>query len=261
MTQARTWYDDVRAFRGPQQRRGGGIVHAPDHVGPRTGGVDDRERADLVHGARQQVAHGRTTHSAVGFQKGGYLRVIRDVRAGARGVPHRGEGEPPVIGLGVVIQRRAPQLAIPQPRLRAAHLARREPAVTVHVAERGQGIVQPHPGPEAPGRHAAAAIGRKQERQGAHQVRRDAQENAAFATRLEDETEVVLLEVAQPSVHQARRPGAGAPGKISLVHQRGPKPSQRGIPRDAGPRHAATDDEEVDRLAAHVLERGGACSK
>jgi len=77
---------------------------------------------------------------------------------------------------------------------------------------------------------------REDERQRAHEVRRDPLQHGALAQGLEHQPEVAVLEIADAAVHQAARPAAGAPGQVALLQQDGAQAAQGGVPRDAGPR-------------------------
>ncbi len=86
-------------------------------------------------------------------------------------------------------------------------------------------------------------------------MRRDAHQDPSLAARLEDEVELSVLEVAQSAVHEPRRAAAGATGEVLLLDERHVQPAHRRIPRDAGARHAATDDQHVEVIALQHIER------
>ena len=128
----------------------------------------------------------------------------------------------------------------------------------VGVAESRERIVEPHAGPQLPGRHAPASKHREQEAQRAHQVGRDGEQHPPLARCFQHQTEIEVLEIAQAAVDQPRRTGARASAEIAGVHQRGTETAQGRVARDAPARDPAADHEQVHRLRLHRLQRRGA---
>ena len=204
VAQAPARHGHVRPFGEPQDRRRVRIVELPEPVGPGAGRVHHHIRADVCGLARQYVAHDRTAHSSVGPEQRRRLDIIGRERPGANGAAHRCNDQAGVVGLRVVIQRRADETAVPQPRLDAPHLLGAEPAMPAHVAEYRQQIVQPHAGAQLPRRNPAAAIDGKEERERPHQMRRDPEQHLPFVTCFEDQVERALLEIPDAAVDEAR---------------------------------------------------------
>ena len=202
VTEAALRHGDVRALGEPQQRLRRRIVQAAQLVRPRAGRVHYDQRAHGVRAARERVAHGGPPGPPVRLGQTRGLGVIRDERARLRGAPHRRDHETRVVGLRVVVERRAAQRPLPQSRLEPQHGLASEPAVGPHVAERREQIVQPHAGDDLPAGNAGAAVHRKQERQWAHQVGGGPQQHVPLAARLEHEAEIELLEIAEAAVDE-----------------------------------------------------------
>src|SRR5436309_1766664 len=70
--------------------------------------------------------------------------------------------------------------------------------------------------------------------------------------------EVVLLEIAETAVDEARRARRCRACEVALVHKRRAEAAQRRIARDPGARDPAADDEHIDGLSGHRCERAGA---
>ena len=68
------------------------------------------------------------------------------------------------------------------------------------------------------------------------------------------DADIAGRQIAQPAVDQLGAPPAGAECEIVLFHQRHSQASGRGVQRDAGAGDAATDHDDVGRLA--VGQRG-----
>ncbi len=196
------WHRHVHAFGGSEQGIGTGVVEAPHAVYPGSGRVHDHERPYRRSLARQAVPHGRAAHPAVRFEERRGFCVVRDQRARLRGAAHGRNHEAGVVGLRVVVQGRALQLFIPQPRLQTLGRLASQPAVPFHIVERREQIVQPHSRAELPGRYPRAAVDREEEGQGVHQMRRDAEQHATLVAGLEYQAKLALLEIADPAVDE-----------------------------------------------------------
>ena len=90
------------------------------------------------------------------------------------------------------------------------------------------------------------------------EVRRDGEQHATLAARLEHQPQPTGLEVAQAAVDQARRHRGSAAAEVAFVHQRRAKAAQRRIARHRGTGDATAHDEQVQWLRAHRVQRGGA---
>jgi len=175
--------------------------------------------------------------------------MIQHHRARALRGEHRRERQPDVVRRGVPVPRAADQRFRAQRRLARVHRARVEPHVSP-VAEQRQHVVEQQPRAELPARHARAAIYRPRERQRSHEVRRDALQRAPFATRFEHQSELAVLEVPHPAVHESRRPARRSARVVVLLHQRHAQAAQRGVPRHPCARDPAPDHEQVEYLLA-----------
>jgi hypothetical protein len=108
--------------------------------------------------------------------------------------------------LDVVVEGRAAEAVrveagdAPQGRVARQHAVAREALV-----ER-EHVVADHPEADEQGAALVARVDRDEEAQRAHEVRGDAQEPLALAKGLAHEIDLVVLEVAQPAVDEARRP-------------------------------------------------------
>jgi hypothetical protein len=76
------------------------------------------------------------------------------------------------------------------------------------------------------------------------------EEESALGKGLMDERELSLLEVAQTTVCQARRPRRGARGKVALFDQGHAESARRSIERSTAPDDSATDDDDIDVVVA-----------
>src|SRR5260370_38441585 len=86
-------------------------------------------------------------------------------------------------------------------------------------------------------------------------MRRDLQQHAALTRGLEHEAEIVLLEIADAAVDEARGLRRRAAAEVALLDQRGAEAAQGGVPRDPRARDAAAQNQQVHRVRGHRLER------
>jgi hypothetical protein len=168
------------------------------------------------------------------------------------------EREARVVGRRVPVACAAGEGVGGQRRLQREHLGPRQPAVGLHVAEEGERVVEREPGAELPARHTRARVHGPGEGERTHEVRRDAQQGAPLATRLEHEPEVSVLEVADPAVDEPRRARRRAARPVVALHERHPQPAQRRVARHAAPGDPTPDDEHVEPLGGQAGEGGGA---
>ena len=97
---------------------------------------------------------------------------------------------------------------------------------------------------------------RVEERHRPGEVRGEAVEDErALAQRLPDEAEVQLLEVPQPSVDQLAGAARGARGVVARLDEADPQAAGDGVEGGAGTDDAAADDQDVELLGGHVLQR------
>ena len=117
------------------------------------------------------------------------------------------------------------------------------------VAAKRQPIVQAHPEPEFYGRDEPALVDGEQKWERPHEVRSDPLENVPFPARLEDETKIMLLEVAEPAMDQLGGTARGSTGKVRLLDERHAQTPKGRVARHAGSKNAAANDQQVKILA------------
>ena len=130
--------------------------------------------------------------------------------------------------------------------------------MTPHVPHPRQQIVGPETRRELEPPDRAALVDREDELLRLHEVRGEPPQASTLPTPLQHQPDVALLEVAESSVDQLRRPARGARGEVGVLDQRGPDPAHRRVARDTGAVDAASDHEEIERLAAESSERRAA---
>ncbi len=172
--------------------------------------------------------------------------MIRHHGTEVRRVEHIGEREAGVVGGRVEVSSAAHQGIAPEPGLSRLDGKTRQHLVRVGVSEERQQIIKRQPGGEFPARHARPAIDRPEERQGPHEVGRHPEQMSPFGTRLEDQVQISLLQVAQAAVHQSRRSAGGPAGEVVFVDERHRQPAQRGVAGDPRPGDPAADDQDVE---------------
>ncbi len=123
-----------------------------------------------------------------------------------------------------------------------------------HIPEQGKQVVQPQPRCQLPPGDTGSHVHGKEEGTGPHHVGCNSKEDPSFSARLEDESPMTMLEVAQAAVHQSRAARARAGAEVTFVDQDGSDAAHRGIPRDARAGHAAADHQEVELLGDHCLQ-------
>ena len=251
---ARARYCDVRAFREAQHGRRVRIVEPPQLIGPGARGIHHHVGAKRGALARQHISHEGAAHPSIRLEQGRRLDVAGGERSRFDCAAHRRDDESRIVGLRVVVQRRTDQVPVAQARLDAPHFLGPEPAMPVHVAKRREQIVQPHPCAQFPGRNSTSFVNREQKREWAHEVRRDPEQYATLVTRLEDEPEGALLEIADAAMDESRRVRRGARTEIGFVDQGSAEPAQRRVACNARPGDATTDDEEIQRRLSHGLQ-------
>ena len=235
-------HDQVRAARG----------HQPDArrqpLRPHAGGVDHHARRGATNAspsARLTCTSAPSTAVTVGA--GQHPRPVRARPSGPAPPP---AGRRPTSWPS---QKTTP----PPP---GAH-ARRQPGTTSSATPAGSTAASP--GRRAPSSRTAspsAAAGRgerghvpagdvgHEERQRPDQVRRRRpHEDGALAGALPRQPDLAVRQVAQPAVHELRRPAAGARGEVGALEQHDREPAARGVQRDPGAGHPAADDDDVDR--------------
>ena len=124
------------------------------------------------------------------------------------------------------------------------------------VAESRQKIVQPHPDAQRNDPNRVAAIDRKYEGKGFHQVRCQAPaQEIPFATSDVDQAELPVLQVADSTMDQLRGLAAGPTGKVALFDQCRAQTAHRRITGNPGPVNAPTNYEQIE-LFTLSIDRG-----
>ncbi len=134
-------------------------------------------------------------------------------------------------------------------RLRGRDLGARQPAMIRQALVEAEKVVEQHADAQPPAHEQAAAVPRHEELERLDQVRRDLQQRLALAQVHAHQREVQHLEIAEPAVHEPRRPGGRAAAEVGLLEQRDAQAAQRGVAGDAGADHAAADDQDVESAA------------
>jgi hypothetical protein len=172
------------------------------------------------------------------------------------------EREPRVVGLGVVVQVRGREGVGPQrgsARQRVVADIRRWAFLMRQAAAE---VVHPEHAAEQPGDatvdQAVAREHRDEERQDVHEVWRVAQRDLALGEGLAHEAELLLLQVADPAVHELRRARRRADGEVAPLHERRAQPAAGGVEGTAGPGDPAPDDDDVELLGGEPVQRRSA---
>ena len=91
-----------------------------------------------------------------------------------------------------------------------------------------------------------AVEGGHDQRQRAHQVRRQRHHQLALQQRLAHEPEVEVLQVAQPAVDELARAAGGPRGVVGALEQRDAVATRGRVQRDARAGDAAADHDDVE---------------
>ena len=205
-------HGDVDALGRPDRVRILALVEGPHVVGPDARGVDDDPRPDREF--RGLVVGHRSDNGAVG----GPVRAGR--QADDRGVVghdgaelvgrrarHR-EGQAGIVGPGVEVEEPGHEVAGAEGRQMRQRLLLRDFAVAFPDAPPAGEVVEPQRGGVRAGHgfgdDAVAAEEGNEKREWADQVRCIVQEVLSFGQILVDESELALLEVAEPAVDHLR---------------------------------------------------------
>ena len=77
-------------------------------------------------------------------------------------------------------------------------------------------------------------------------MRRQSQQSASLATRLEHEVQVSVLEISHATVNEPRRPARRSTGEVTLLDERNRETAKSRIARDSAPGDTAPNDEHVE---------------
>ncbi len=94
----------------------------------------------------------------------------------------------------------------------------------------------------------------KDDRNGADEMRRVAEEPALLGEALEDQSVLALVQVPEPAVDELRRAGRRARSEVALLDEGGAQPPTGGIEGDAGTGDPAADDDDIERLRRHSVQ-------
>jgi hypothetical protein len=247
--------DDVYALRRSEPRRPG-LVHGDHGIHPRPRRVDDGAAANRQLATAQPVGQLHADHAARLLHEADRARIRYGDGAGFASREQGLEHQPRVVGPAVPVHAGAAQTIRQQPRLGATRAVGAEHPVQVHAADARQDVVRPQARSELPLAHGAVGIDRVDELHGTDEVRREAAEPFPLASRLEDEPDLALLQVAQTAVDQLRRPARRSRGEVGLLHHGHLEAAERSIARDTGTVDAAPDDQEVETLVLEGVQRG-----
>ena len=192
----------VRTTRGRSAGEAGQLAQ-PVHPRPRA--IDHDARADRRHLRREQVPDAHALDAVAAPHDLFDLTVV----VGARAVADRGEDVLETEPLGeqqevVRVVARAAQILGADARLERQRLDRAHHPVPIgHLAGREQ-VVEPHPDPHRDEPALGPGIDGDEERQRAHEVRRQALERLLLAQGLAHETPVEQFEVPQAAVDELR---------------------------------------------------------
>ena len=168
------------------------------------------------------------------------------------GIAYIGQGKTGVVALGIVVSGPPKQCLGSQLRLGLEQGPLAEPAMPLHIPERGQGVVEPHPGGQLPAWNAVPGVEREQEGARPHQVRGDTEQDAPFAHGLLHQAERVVFEVAQTAVDQPRGAAAGPGCEVASLDECGTEAAHGGVAGNAGTGDPAADDQNVYRRVGQV---------
>src|SRR5438128_12619386 len=117
--------------------------------------------------------------------------------------------------------------------------------MAMDVPQAGHEIVCPETGREFDSPDRTAFVHREDELLRPHEVRSEPPQPLALATGLEDQADIALLEVTEPSVDQLRGSARGAGGEVCVLDERRPEAAHRAVARDTRPVDAGGDDAGV----------------
>ena len=134
-------------------------------------------------------------------------------------------------------------------RERGLHAAER--LVEARRAEQRERVVDPQADVHQLETGLRALVDRDQERQRAHEVRRDLGLDATLRDALEHEPDLAVLEIAQAAVDELARLRRCARGVVALLEQGDLHPAELGITCDAGAGDASADHDDVIGHGGH----------
>ena len=85
-------------------------------------------------------------------------------------------------------------------------------------------------------------------------MRRNPKQRSSFPARLEDESEMPVLEVPHATVYEPRRSTRGSTAEVASLDECYSQPAHCGISRDPGAVDAPTDHEQIERFIGQSSE-------
>jgi hypothetical protein len=128
--------------------------------------------------------------------------------------------------------------------------------VCPHIAKQRQNVVEPHSRRELPEREPVAAVQGEDKGKWPDEMRGDPEQDPSFTIRLEHQTKIAGLEVAQAAMDQAARARAGAGPEIILFDQYRSQTAHRRVSSHSRSGDATADDQDVGRLRGQLVRRG-----
>ncbi len=248
---------DVDALRRSDRSGMHSLVQCPQLVGPDAGRVHDRLGAhlDLVPVGGDD----RADDLAIGvLQKALHRGVVRDRGAVRCRRTRDRERQPRVVGLCVVVQvgRRKP---IGRHRRHVGQrLGLAEPLVQLADADAAGEVVHPHRRPECSSDlrvdQPVTREDRDEEREHAYEMGGRLAKTLPLGERLVDEPILLLLQVAQPAVHELGRLRRRAGRVVVALDESGAEPTSGCIEGHADAGDASADHQHVEVLVAETRE-------
>ena len=245
--------DDVAALDQAHLHRRWQLRYIGDHVpDPRAAGVDEAARGHgFVVGGIAGVVQREPPEVAVAF-RGEAARARSDLGAtvgGVAGVQHHQAG---IIDGAIGILEGAAVGRLQSP---ARHVGgevdgarRRQRAAEAEVVIDEEAETDDRP-------RAQAAVMGQDEPERTDDVRGRPQQHLALDQRFMDETEVVVLEIAEAAMDELGRCGGRGGGEVALLAKKYGEPAAHGVAGDTAAVDAAADDGEIKDLARHSSPR------
>jgi hypothetical protein len=256
-------HDQVHALGRPDVELPAGGDHRLRLVGPHPGRVDHLPGPDLDVPVALQVADERAGDPLALPQEPDDPRPGSDQRPEVRRGPGDVHRVPGVVDLAVVVADRADQGVLAQRRRDLQRPAPGEVAVVrqpaAHAGRRRQRhqVVEQHPGADVRPL-PDPVLQRVEERQCPGEVGRElTDDEPALPQRLVHQPEVEHLQVAQAAVQQLAGPARRSAGQVPPVDEPDPQSPGRGVQRRTGADHPAPDDQDVELLLGHPVQRFG----
>ncbi len=237
--------DDVHALAQAHRRLRTRILEPAHAVDPRAGGVHDRFRAH---------ANRPTVHRDLDRVEPDHLGVVEDGRAAIGGCADVRKRQPAVVRPRVLVERAGAEVRVAELRHELLGAFRADEPVELRARKRR---VDDDARLDEPRPVRAVLVEREEEREAAHEMRRDdVHQDAALVMRLAHEPDVAEAEVAEAAVDELRRCARGRACEVALVDERDVQAGGRRGLGDPGADDAAADHEQVELGGAEPLDGG-----